>query len=46
LVRYLSNNIAVMRKGQLVEIGECGAICHSSGDKYTQSLISATPVIA
>ncbi len=46
LVRYLSNSIAVMRKGQLVEIGDCEAICHSSCDKYTQSLVSATPTIA
>jgi ABC-type glutathione transport system ATPase component len=45
LVRYLSNHIAVMRKGQLVEIGDCEAICHNPGDKYTKSLISATPVI-
>src|SRR5271170_718620 len=45
LVRYLSTNIAVMRKGRLVEVGEAGAICHSPGDKYTRALISATPAI-
>jgi peptide/nickel transport system ATP-binding protein len=43
LVRYLSTNIAVMRKGRLVEIGECEAICHSAGDEYTRSLLAATP---
>ena len=45
LVRYLSTNIAVMRRGRLVEIGECVSICHSPGDNYTKTLISATPVI-
>jgi peptide/nickel transport system ATP-binding protein len=43
LVRYLSTNIAVMRKGRLVEIGGCEDICHSPGDEYTRSLIAATP---
>jgi ABC-type oligopeptide transport system ATPase subunit len=45
LVRYLSTNIAVMRRGRLVEIGECAGICRSPGDNYTKTLISATPVI-
>jgi ABC-type glutathione transport system ATPase component len=45
LVRYLSTNIAVMRRGRLVEIGESVGICHSPGDNYTKTLISATPVI-
>jgi len=45
LVQYLSTNIAVMRKGRLVEVGDCEAICHSPGDKYTRALISATPAI-
>ena len=45
LVRYLSTNIAVMRKGRLIEIGECLSICHSPSDEYTRSLISATPLI-
>jgi ABC-type glutathione transport system ATPase component len=45
LVRYLSTNIAVMRKGRLVEMGECNAICNSHGDEYTSSLIATTPEI-
>lgn len=45
LVRYLSTNIAVMRKGKLVEIGDCEAICNSPSDEYTRSLIAATPEI-
>jgi len=46
LVRYLSTNIAVMRKGRLVEIGKCESICHSPGDEYTKSLIAATPELS
>ena len=45
LVRYLSTQIAVMRKGRLVEMGDFDAICHSPSDKYTSALIAATPVI-
>jgi ABC-type glutathione transport system ATPase component len=45
LVRYLSDNIAVMRKGRLIEAGNVEAICNSPVDKYTQSLLSSTPVI-
>ncbi len=45
LVRYLSTNIAVMRRGRLVEMGDCEAICHSPGDNTRGRLISATPVI-
>ncbi len=45
LVRYLSTNIAVMRKGKLVETGSCEAICNSPGDEYTRSLLAATPEI-
>lgn len=43
LVRYLSTNIAVMRQGRLVEMGEAEAICRNPGDEYTKSLIAATP---
>jgi ABC-type glutathione transport system ATPase component len=46
LVRYLAANIAVMRKGQLVEVGKCETICNSPSHKYTRSLIEATPKIA
>ena len=46
LVRYLSTNIAVMRKGRLVEIGECEAICRSPSDEYTRELLAATPAMA
>lgn len=43
LVRYLSTNIAVLRRGRLVEYGTRDAICGAPKDAYTQSLIAATP---
>jgi ABC-type oligopeptide transport system ATPase subunit len=43
LVRYLSTNIAVLRRGKLVEYGTRDAICSAPQDAYTQSLIAATP---
>lgn len=43
LVRYLSTNIAVLRRGRLVEFGARDAICDAPREEYTRSLISATP---
>jgi peptide/nickel transport system ATP-binding protein len=43
LVRYLSTNIAVLRRGKLVEYGTREAICHAPQDAYTQALLAATP---
>jgi peptide/nickel transport system ATP-binding protein len=43
LVRYLSTNIAVLRRGKLVEYGARDAICHAPQDAYTQALLAATP---
>lgn len=43
LVRYLATNIAVMRQGRLVEVGECERVCQSPRDPYTKSLLAATP---
>jgi len=43
LVRYLSTNIAVLRRGRLVEFGTRDAICDTPREEYTRSLISATP---
>jgi ABC-type glutathione transport system ATPase component len=43
LVRYLSTNIAVLRRGKLVEYGTRDAICHAPQDAYTQALLAATP---
>src|SRR3984957_6680207 len=43
LVRYLSTNIAVLRRGKLVEYGARDAICDAPQDAYTQALLAATP---
>jgi len=43
LVRYLSTNIAVLRRGSLVEFGARDALCGNPREEYTRTLISATP---
>ena len=43
LVRYLSTNIAVLRRGKLVEFGTCDEVCRAPRNEYTQTLIAATP---
>jgi len=45
LVRYLSQRIAVLRSGRLVEIGECAQVCAAPREEYTRQLIAATPVV-
>ncbi|HEV2275435.1 MAG TPA: ATP-binding cassette domain-containing protein [Acidobacteriaceae bacterium] len=43
LVRYLATGIAVLRRGRLVESGECEEVCRAPQDPYTQALLRATP---
>src|SRR5580700_7974532 len=43
LVRYLCDRVAVMERGQLVELGDCEQVCDSPQEQYTQKLIAATP---
>ena len=43
LVRYLCDRVAVMRKGKLVELGECEQVCCTPRETYTQDLIRSTP---
>ena len=43
LVRYLSDRVAVMQRGRLVEIGDALEVCDHPRDPYTQRLIAATP---
>ena len=45
LVRYLSDRVAVMQSGRLVEIGDTLSVCNHPQDPYTQRLIAATPEI-
>lgn len=44
VVEILSDRIAVMRNGRLVEVGEAAQIVHDPQDPYTQRLIAAVPV--
>lgn len=46
VVRYLSNRIAVMRYGTLLEIGSAEQVTEAPQHPYTRSLLAATPEIA
>jgi ABC-type glutathione transport system ATPase component len=43
LVRYLSDRVAVMQKGKLVELGDVLEVCENPRETYTRELIAATP---
>ena len=43
VVRYLSDRIAVMRRGEIVEIGAAEQITAHPQHEYTQTLLAATP---
>ena len=43
IVRYLSDRIAVMRAGEIVEIGDAGQLTADPQHEYTRKLIEATP---
>jgi ABC-type oligopeptide transport system ATPase subunit len=45
VVRYLSTRIAVMYRGQIVEVGETGQITERPQHPYTRSLLQATPEV-
>lgn len=44
VVKYISDNIAVMYLGNIVEMGSTADICKSAKHPYTQALFSAVPV--
>jgi oligopeptide transport system ATP-binding protein len=46
VVRYLSTRIAVMRAGELVEIGEAEQLTSNPVHPYTRTLLGATPEVA
>ena len=43
VVRYFCDRVAVMRRGQIVEIGPAESICTNPEHPYTKALISAVP---
>ena len=45
VVRYLSDRIAVMRQGEIVEIGTSEEITSRPQHEYTRSLLQATPEV-
>src|SRR5579864_1061541 len=45
IVRYLSTRIAVMRKGEIVELGGAEQITSSPNHEYTRALLAATPEV-
>lgn len=45
IVRYLSTRIAVMRKGEIVELGDSAQITLSPQHEYTRTLLAATPEV-
>jgi ABC-type glutathione transport system ATPase component len=46
VVRHLANRIAVMRHGQIVEVGDVEQIVERPRHPYTRELLAATPRIA
>lgn len=46
VVEYLSDYVAVMREGKIVEYGETEAVCSRPQEAYTQQLMAAVPRVA
>jgi oligopeptide transport system ATP-binding protein len=44
VVRHVSDRIAVMHEGRIVEQGPADRVCEQPSDPYTQSLLAAVPV--
>ncbi len=44
VVKYISDNIAVMYLGNIVEMGSTADICNNAKHPYTQALFSAVPI--
>src|SRR5690606_28726032 len=45
VVRYISDDIAVMRSGRIVERGETETLLNDPADPYTRELLTAIPVL-
>jgi oligopeptide transport system ATP-binding protein len=44
VVRHISDRIAVMHQGKIVEQGEADQVCEQPRDEYTKELLAAVPV--
>ena len=44
IVRHVSDRIAVMHDGKIVEQGTADQVCESPKDPYTRSLLAAVPI--
>ena len=44
VVRHVSDRIAVMHGGRIVEQGPAGQVCEHPSDPYTQQLLAAVPI--
>jgi oligopeptide transport system ATP-binding protein len=44
IVRHVSDRIAVMHEGRIVEQGPADRVCEQPADPYTRALVSAVPV--
>ena len=44
VVRHISDRIAVMNHGKIVEIGDADQVCEHPRDDYTKKLLSAVPI--
>jgi peptide/nickel transport system ATP-binding protein len=45
VVRYISDEVCVMRGGRMVEAGETESVLGNPGDSYTRELLAAVPVL-
>ncbi|MBR4135020.1 MAG: ABC transporter ATP-binding protein [Bacteroidales bacterium] len=43
VVRFMSDRIAVMQQGRIVELGEADALCQNPQTEYTRTLLNAIP---
>jgi oligopeptide transport system ATP-binding protein len=44
VVRQLADRIAVMKAGEIVEVGDADQVCTTPSHPYTQSLLAAAPI--
>ncbi|WP_344670170.1 ABC transporter ATP-binding protein [Catenulispora yoronensis] len=44
VVRHLCDSVVVLRRGQVVESGDCGAVLDAPADEYTRVLRASVPV--